>query len=191
MFEETGKPRVLLNGRLGLLLMGELESDNTGHVALFKGKETVRLGLGSLTLSDETAKQTAYLGASDSGSVLDLTSDTPRLTLGTQSGYRTEIGSTDLVTVGGGVSHRTSAASIVLFNPSGNLIWSAEQGDVAIGYLDSRTQSLQLTVDDSKRELSDLKEKLDSFEAVACPLLRTADLNWTMKMKLNRACGAR
>jgi hypothetical protein len=126
MFDGNRKARVSLDSSAPLLQMGKLEIDNTGHVSLCGGgKGTVRLGYGSLILSDEAGRQTASLGASDSEAVLTLISDTPRLLVGKPNDYRTEIGSTDLLIPSTGETHRTSAASVVLFDKNGKVIWSA------------------------------------------------------------------
>jgi hypothetical protein len=192
MFDGNGKARVSLNGSLGELQMGELESDNSGYVGLANPGRTVTLSGfedgGSLVLNDKTGKQTADLRASESGPVLNLISDHPRLLIGRNDGYSTVIGSTSLTTRATRKTYDSSAASVVLFDPKGNVIWSAEQGEGAAGavdYLSAQIQSLQVklaSADNSKQEL-------DDFEAAACPILKTARVDWSMRTKLDSAYG--
>ena len=119
MFDENGKARVSLNGSMGLLQMGELETDSLGYVSPLQGN-TVSLSAsgngGTLTLNDRSGEQTIHLSArpadaatgSEGGVILPLISDAPRLTLGKLDGYRTVIGSEELASclvnrIGGGM----------------------------------------------------------------------------------------
>ncbi len=61
MFDQTGKARVHFNGILGDLQMGEIETDNSGGVHLFKPGSTVKLeslGGGSLVLNNPSGEET-------------------------------------------------------------------------------------------------------------------------------------
>jgi hypothetical protein len=193
LFDGNGKARVSLSGSLGVLQMGELESDNIGYVGLANPGRTVTLsgfgGSGTLVLNDKTGKQTADLGASDSGPVLNLISDHPRLLVGRNDGYSTVIGSTSLLSRATGKTSESSAASVVLFDPKGNVTWSAEQVDLAVNSLDGQSRFLQLSVDNSKRDMDDLKKEFNDFRDGACPVLRAATVRWETQMKLTDACG--
>jgi hypothetical protein len=57
--------------------------------------------------------------------MLAVTSDGPGLQLNDASGFETHIGVTDLVTPATGETHKTSAASIVLFGKDRKVLWSA------------------------------------------------------------------
>jgi hypothetical protein len=176
MFDGDGKARVSLSvsGSLGQLRMGS-------SVTL-QGLEN----LGTLHLSNPTGKETAIIAASDTGPFISLISDTPHLLLGRDGGYRTEIGSTGLVTATGR-PYDTSAASVVLIDPKGNLIWSAEQAQKLqplIDYFGAEIQSMRLKLDDT----DDSKKQLEEFKDAACPILRTARADWSVRSKLDSAC---
>ena len=188
MFDPDGKARVYLNSISGQLQMGEqLETDNTGNVSFLNSRSTVTLdsrGIGgSLRLSDMNGKETVDLYAN--GPVLNLTSDHPRLFLGRNDSYSTVIGSTSLVTRATGKTHDTTAASVVLFDPKDNVIWSAPDASVdalaALNYSDSQITQLRNTLDDLKRQLGDFKD-------AACPILKTARVDELTSMRLHSAC---
>jgi len=133
MIDPDGKIRILLDP--SGLYMGDLKIGQFGFVG-FEG-QTVSLngstGNGFLMLADESGKETVSLGVSapsaasgQQGSAhLNLIADSPHLFLGRQSIYHTEIGTTDLLLPSTGATQRTSAASVVLFNDKGKVIWSA------------------------------------------------------------------
>jgi hypothetical protein len=134
MFDKEGKTRIALN--LSGLPVGDLKVSKEGGVPASEG-ETVWLdgggNGGSLWLNDESRKESIGLGVSAPNAAsgflgtaqLRLEADVPNLFLGRGSGYHTEIGSTNLVIPLTGTTQRTSAASAVLFNHKGNVIWSA------------------------------------------------------------------
>ena len=199
MFDENGKARVSLNGSMGLLQMGELETDSLGYVSPLQGN-TVSLSAsgngGTLTLNDRSGEQTIHLSArpadaatgSEGGVILNLISDAPRLTLGKLDGYRTVIGSEELASAG--KTYRTSAASVVLVNEKDSVIWSAERAReqaLAVDYLKTEVEDLQsrlLNADHLQREFGEFKD-------AACPVLRETDVARQIKVKLDSACGTR
>jgi hypothetical protein len=69
-----------------------------------------------LQLSGDTNKERISLG---------VIADAPSLALTDGEGYRTKIGSIDLTTTRTGESHKTSAASLVMFGKDGKIIWRA------------------------------------------------------------------
>jgi hypothetical protein len=91
-----------------------------------------------LVLYDSAGKQSAALsiykgvpglGLFDSAgnprATLDVGADGPGLTLSDQEGFEATIGTTDLGTTRTGESHKTSAASVVLFDKDKKVIWQA------------------------------------------------------------------
>jgi hypothetical protein len=106
------------------------------------GKLRAVLAAGSngtaLQLDDANGKVRAHLGVLSDEPGLDLNgadgkssawllalSDGPILDLNDASGFETDIGVTGLVTPATGETHKTSAASIVLFGKDRKVLWSA------------------------------------------------------------------
>ncbi len=56
---------------------------------------------------------------------LTVNANEPNLTLSDPEGFQTTVGSTNLVTPRTGETHKTSAASLVLFGKDGKVLWSA------------------------------------------------------------------
>jgi hypothetical protein len=201
MFDKAGTPSVSLTSVISpKLIMGTLQEQSNfseGYIAPLAGKPTVQLSGsesgGYLLLTDKNGKETATLqtfsdpasGLPD-GTHLSLVSDTPSLLLGKHGGYQTVIGTTDLVTKATGQTHLTSAASIVLFDREGNVIWSADNeasgGLAAANFI--AIQNAQRTVDDLERQFREFKDG-------ACPILRTARIDWETKIKVDSICGLR
>ena len=73
-------------------------------------------GMATLGLASRDVNGTVWLTAGKSG---------PRLNLSDKEGFRTVLGSTGLVTPSTGETHKTSAASLVLFDKGGHVTWSA------------------------------------------------------------------
>lgn len=96
-------------------------------------------GIGpGLALADATGKPRVSLAVLKSDPNLWLTDDKgkqrfamildsngPNLRLSDDEGFETSIGSTDLVTPATGETHKTSAASLVMFDKEKNVIWRA------------------------------------------------------------------
>ena len=140
--------------------------------------------LGTLRLGD-TVYLTGMLGAAR----LELTSENARLHVGKDTSYHTEIGATELVTVGTGPNRQTSAASIVLFDDKGHVTWSADQGaelTMAVNFLNTQIQNLQFRIANA----DDWKRELGNFKHAACPVLQTVRVDWTTRMRLNSECGS-
>ena len=56
---------------------------------------------------------------------LSLLANAPNLMLSDDEGFRTEIGRTDLMTPLTGETHKTSAASLIMFGKDDKVIWRA------------------------------------------------------------------
>jgi len=84
-------------------------------------------GKGSATLQVSEGEAKLYLGNKQDVHMAELrvVKGEPWLDLIDGSGFRTIVGSTDLVTTRTGESHKTSAASLLMLNPHGNVIWRA------------------------------------------------------------------
>jgi hypothetical protein len=123
LFDEKGKKRVMLDGGntwgfSGLSLYDEQERAR-GYFT-----ETDSLGLGAtLMLQDEQGHlQTRLKG----GEVMALDNVTAsRMQVDDAEGFAATLGATDLVTPRTGEKHKTSAASLVLFDKDKNVIWKA------------------------------------------------------------------
>jgi hypothetical protein len=79
-----------------------------------------------VALTDSHAKVRTSLGAGDLSLVGGDSADSgPYISLLDKQNYMTVIGSADLVTPSTGETHKTSAASVVLFGKDKNVLWSA------------------------------------------------------------------
>jgi hypothetical protein len=111
LYDAKGNPRVVLDAN----------SEGAG-LALSDANGEVRAGLAvtsdgpGLVLSDANEKPQAGLA---------VTSDGAGLQLNDPSGFETDIGVTDLITPATDETHKTSAASIVLFGKDKKVLWSA------------------------------------------------------------------
>jgi hypothetical protein len=153
--DEAGYPLVALGGggedasfltltRTGYAQQVQLTvARNLQGLAIYQG-EQVRATLGvvdgnpALTLLDKQNKERAAVDFGPSGArlVMSDSSGEPRTLLGVsddkaylemsdKQGFKTAIGSTDLITPLTGETHKTSAASIVLFGKDKKVLWSA------------------------------------------------------------------
>ena len=77
-----------------------------------------------LELKDTSGKRSMNIVVGSDSSALNLGQNAV-MRVGVINGYHTEIGTSDLVTPSTGEEHRTSDASVVLFNDKGNVIWRA------------------------------------------------------------------
>lgn len=138
-----GKPLVTIGTEL--TLGKENGPAFTPFLRLRDGKGHDRIGLefspmfeeASINVQSENGKDGVNLSAADTygstlivgtkGSTASLSSDKegPALSLTDQRGYSASLGSVSLVTKATGESHRTSAASVVLFDKDKNVIWRA------------------------------------------------------------------
>jgi hypothetical protein len=66
-----------------------------------------------------------FYTAEGNASVIVGDADGPLVSLRDEQGYQTTLGTTDLETPRTGEAHKTSAASLVMFNKDGKVIWSA------------------------------------------------------------------
>jgi len=95
-------------------------------------------GIPGLTLYDENGNERATVQTEQSGPSLRLSdvngkgrvelsmaSSDAYLSLSDKEGFMTAIGNTDLVTPRTGETHKTSAASVVLFGKDQKVLWSA------------------------------------------------------------------
>lgn len=79
-------------------------------------KTTMLMGPAGIYFRTEEGKEVQKVGFHASG---------PTIELSDKQGFQTTIGSTDLVTTKSGEARKTSAASIVIFNKAGAVIWRA------------------------------------------------------------------
>ena len=168
----------------GVLQVGDdLNVREDGYPTLTSSSAKVELtgfegATGMLSLNDDGGKQTAIMGAS----FLNLSADAPKLRVGRVDNYSTTIGAADLV-LSSGKKRRTSAASILLFDPKGNVMWSADQDAVLLDY--AKQSQMRLL----QNKLDDLERDFVRFRDGACPALRAARLGWEKELKLTDACG--
>lgn len=130
MYDSNEQPRLHISGFTGSILLGDLKTSKSGDVILSSppGPGEQRMMLSSASLILIGSGSTAALSVAEPpfpGAALSLNSDSPNLMVGRANAYHTEIGSTDLVTPATGTKTKTSAASVVLFNDKGSVIWSA------------------------------------------------------------------
>jgi hypothetical protein len=90
-----------------------LLADTAGKV---RAKLHVTEGGPELLLYDADGNMRAFLSATSAGPTLDINDG---------EGFRTVIGSMDLVTTATGEQHHRSAASVLIFDKKGKVIWSA------------------------------------------------------------------
>jgi hypothetical protein len=124
LIDSNGKTRAELTTLLGgayLMLYGPQGT---------KQREEAQIGISPtgpyVALTDSHAKVRTSLGAGDLSLVGGDSADSgPYISLLDKQNYMTVIGSTDLVTPATGETHKTSAASVVLFGKDKNVLWSA------------------------------------------------------------------
>jgi hypothetical protein len=83
------------------------------------------LGKGSVMLDVSAGEPTLTLFGSQvkSNATLYVSLDGPSLEVSDAAGFKAVVGTAELETIRTGESHRTSAASVVLFNKDGKVIW--------------------------------------------------------------------
>jgi hypothetical protein len=111
LYDETGKRRGAIELQNGgpSLDFGDATGKLRATFALFGDGPR-------LWLLDDKQKERFAMGVNPNG---------PHLTMSDDRGFQTTIGSTDLVTPYTGESHKTSAASLVMFDKEKNVIWRA------------------------------------------------------------------
>jgi len=116
-FDEKGKPRVWLDGGPGK------STDGGGSITVYDGQGSVRgffaatVSSGALLSIVEPEKAANHLGQALLGPGLLSVSD--------DKGFSAALGVQGLETSRTGETHRTSAASLVLFGKNKNVIWKA------------------------------------------------------------------
>jgi hypothetical protein len=133
LLDAKGNPRVVLGANSEGPWLALYDANGKPRAWLIVTSDGPRL---DLTSAD--GKSSAGLVASSDGPGLDLNgadgkssawllalSDGPILDLNDASGFETDIGVTGLVTPATGETHKTSAASIVLFGKDRKVLWSA------------------------------------------------------------------
>lgn len=122
-FDEKGKKRLLLFGGYSSLgISGLVLNDGQEH-SRANFVESDGLGMGPLLyLADEHGTPLTRL---QEGEVLAHTIDATQVSVLDVEGFEASLGVTDLVTPKTGETHRTSAASLVLFDKDKHVIWKA------------------------------------------------------------------
>ena len=124
LFDEKGKKRVMLNG-------GLTSASSFSGLTLYDGQERARanfseddlVGIGAvLMLQDEKGLLQTRLRQ---GEVLTHTVNATEVSVLDAEGFAATVGVADLVTPRTGEKHKTSAASLVLFDKDKNVIWKA------------------------------------------------------------------
>jgi hypothetical protein len=127
-FDETGRKQMLLKAT----------TDNTGHghasLGLGEGGANARYILAGTDPEGDLATISdggVLLGAKDKTHVLLSASgpDSPSLEISDSRGYLTVLGVSEFQDPGTGRTQRTSAASLVLIDKDGNVIWSDPVGN--------------------------------------------------------------
>ena len=112
--------------RLSLLVSGDSQ-----HLALYDQDHNQRITLAvfggdaSLMLWDSNMDQNVGITLGNARAELALTAYEPLVSLADRDGFKTVIGTTDLVTPRTGETHKTSAASVVLFDKDKKVFWKA------------------------------------------------------------------
>jgi len=109
----AGSPRLWLSGGDGMQA-----SLTSGSLLFVSGGSLALMSSGYLQLGN--SKMSAKLDAFS-------TSGAPSLNLSDAAGFSTHIGVADLLTPATGETHKTSAASVVLFNDKNKVIWQVPQ----------------------------------------------------------------
>jgi hypothetical protein len=142
MNETFAYPEMRLVDSKGQARIDLFASDYNGGVEFFSSADKLRLELAAtetgsgLYLNDSEGKMRGSVrqldGLFDGGVYLDLPSGKGGLLLSAKSldmadsdGFEAVLGSADLVTPSTGETHKTSAASLVMFDKGKNLIWKA------------------------------------------------------------------
>ncbi len=145
-FKKIGAVALILAAS-ALLLMGQAPATRTVEANEFilkdaDGRQRAKLSIGiagpALTLDDENGRMRAWVGATPFGGFVSLSSgnQNARIILSSakgraslivtdEDGFETTIGTTDLVTTATGETHKTSAASVVLFDKDKKVLWKA------------------------------------------------------------------
>jgi hypothetical protein len=127
-------------------VLAEIGSDQTGGFVILTNQQAgAKLRSDGLTFSDKILGPRLVLSTDLGGSLIFLSStakaldpktpafgaalfggdDLLSLNLIDKDGYRLQLGRTDLVTSRTGETHRTSAASLVMFGKDGKILWAA------------------------------------------------------------------
>ena len=110
LYDEQGHTSVLLSGAVGGAIAAEsLFVRDSGHTL---GSFSALRGYGELTISNPEGQAGALLKPGH----LDISDD---------EGFKADLGIQELVRPHTGETHRTSAASLVLFDKDKNVIWKA------------------------------------------------------------------
>jgi hypothetical protein len=80
------------------------------------GNATTSVSNASIFMTPTDRQQAIELLVGDAG---------PSITIGSEGGFQSILGTTNLQTANTGEQHKTSAASLVLFGKDGKVLWSA------------------------------------------------------------------
>jgi hypothetical protein len=115
LFDENGKPRVQVRGGVGKTGIGGGVSVFDAHGqerGTFAAAAVDPLGGGFLSLVDSKGTPKTILHEGD-------------VTVSDDQGFEATLGAQELVTPRTGETHKTSAASLILFDKDKNIIWKA------------------------------------------------------------------
>ena len=131
----------------------------------------------SLTMSDGLPIVSLGVGAGEGTE--------PRLVIWDNQGFASTLGVTTLTDVASGSKRLTSAASLVMENKAGTILWSAETVQQQIEALGGYVGSIR----PGYKSPDDVQRELDEFKEAACPVLRTARRDDIARTRLDSACG--
>jgi hypothetical protein len=126
--DSMGRKRMVLAGGTGPVGNTYAYLELGEDAATEQGVLTTAGGHGGVTLSDGGLVMGVFPPSEKAGSVM-LSGpggvEGPDLEITDSQGYQANMGVTDLITPSTGETHRTSAASVVLFGKGGKVLWSA------------------------------------------------------------------
>jgi hypothetical protein len=123
LLDENGKQRTVIGAGVlsvsGAKQSGVVLLDDNLQFTNGNGDVTARLG------SFGSNGGSLWLFAKEFGASILVNSETPVIELGDAKGFRADLGSNDLVNTRTGTQQKTSAASLVLVDKEGKVLWSA------------------------------------------------------------------
>jgi hypothetical protein len=122
--DDKGNVRARLRMGLTAPQLELVDEKGTARVRLRGGYSLVGgpVNFSGISLFDEHGRERGTFDADENGAEIMVSGP---VTVSEEQGFQATLGTTDLVTPRSGETHKTSAASLVLFDKSKNVIWKA------------------------------------------------------------------